>query len=120
MTFEIWFGIPEIRDFWLELNYKVDNHNASKDEVRLYKKLVKAIKLLQTNPRHNGLNSHEIDVLSVRYGRKVWESYLENKKPAAGRIFWVYYPPGAITIIGISPHPDDNKHSYEKITLSAS
>ena len=120
MNFEIWFGIPEIRDFWLELNKKINNHNATKDEVRLYKKLVKAIKLLQTNPRHNSLNSHEIDVLSAKYGRKVWESYLENKKPAAGRIFWVYYPPGAITIIALEQHPNSNKHSYEKITLSAS
>ena len=118
--FEIYFGIPEIRDFWLNLKNKIDTGQATKDEIKLHKKLVKALVLLQSNPKHNSLKSHEIEVLSQRYGRKVWESYLENRKPAAGRIFWVYYPPGAITIIGIEQHPNNNKHSYEKITLSAS
>ena len=119
MTFDIYFGIPEIRDLWLELNEKVDKNEASKDEIRLLKKLKKAIGFLQENPHHNSLNSHEIQILSKRYGMKVWESYLENNKPAAGRLFWIYYPPGSITIIGLEQHPDDNKHSYEKITLSS-
>ena len=120
MTFEIWFGVPEIRDFWIELNEKVKKGTASKEEKNFYKKFVKLIKLLESNPKHNSLNSHEIEILSRKYGRKVWESYLENNKPAAGRVFWVYYPPGGITIIGIEPHPNDTKYSYEKITLSAS
>ena len=120
MMFDIWFGIPEIRDFWLKLNTKISDGTATKGDIKLYKKFKKFIKLLATNPKHNSLNSHVIEILSRRYGRKVWESYLENKRPAAGRVFWVYYPPGSITIIGIEPHPDDTKHSYEKITLSAS
>lgn len=119
MTFDIWFGVPEMRDFWVELNQKVESGRANKDEKILFKKLVKVIILLQNNPRHNSLQSHEIDILSKRYGMKVWESYLENNKPKAGRLFWVYYPPGGITIIGLEPHPEDNKHSYEKITLSS-
>lgn len=118
--FDIWFGVPEMRDYWLNLNERNENGTATKDEAKLFKKLCKAIKLLQNNPRHNSLNTHEIEILSKRYGRKVWQSYLENRKPAAGRIFWVYYPPGAITIVGLEPHPNDSKHSYEKITLSAS
>lgn len=40
---------------------------------------------------------------------KVWQSYLENNTPSAGRVYWVYYPKGSITIIGIEPHPNDNK-----------
>ncbi|WP_231364260.1 hypothetical protein [Treponema socranskii] len=49
-----------------------------------------------------------------------WESYLENNKPAAGRIFWVYDPNKSdITIIGLEPHPNDKKDAYRKITLSA-
>lgn len=119
MTYEIYFGIPEIRDFWLELNEKVDKNDANKDEIRFLKILKKTISLLQENPHHNSLNSHEIKILSRRYGMKVWESYLENNKPAAGRLFWIYYPSGSITIIGLEQHPDDNKHSYEKITLSS-
>ncbi|MGI5123088.1 hypothetical protein H0R97_01305 [Treponema socranskii] len=49
-----------------------------------------------------------------------WELYLENNKPAAGRIFWVYDPNKSdITIIGLEPHPNDKKDAYRKITLSA-
>ena len=119
MTFEIWFGIPEMRDFWIELNQKVASNTATKDEKVLFKKLNKTLGLLAENPKHNSLHSHEIEILSQRYGMKVWESYLKNKKPAAGRLFWIYYPPGAITIVGLEPHPNDNKHSYDKITLSS-
>ena len=118
--FDIYFGIPEIRDLWLNLQSKIDTNTANKDEKKLYKKLSKTVTLLANNPRHTGLHSHQIDQLTKMYGKPVWQSYLENRKPAAGRIYWVYYPPGAITIIGIEPHPNDNKHSYEKITLSAS
>ena len=117
--FLIRFGIPEMYNLWNNLTEKITNNTATKDEIKFYKKLVKTLRLLQNNPRHNSLNSHEIEILSQRYGMKVWESYLENKKPAAGRIFWVYYPNGSITIIGLEPHPNDNKHSYEKITLSS-
>lgn len=117
--FDIYFGIPEIRDFWLKLNNKISDNTAGKDEIKFYKKFIKFIKLLQNNPRHNSLKTHEIQILSKRYGMKVWQSYLENNKPAAGRIFWVYYPTNSITIIGIEPHPNNSKYSYEKITLSS-
>ena len=119
MKFEIRFGISDVSEFWNGLKQRIENNIANKKEIRFYKKLEKVFKLLSDNPKHNSLNSHEIAVLSARYGMKVWESYIENRKPAAGRIYWVYYPPGAITIIGLSPHPNDNKHSYEKITLSS-
>ena len=119
MKLEIRFGAPNMLNVWNELNEKVTNNTANKNEVKLYKKLVKTLKLLSDNPKHNGLNSHEIEILSQKLGIKVWESYLDNHKPAAGRIFWIYYPPGAITIVGLSPHPNDNKHSYEAITLSS-
>ena len=116
--FEIRFGVPQMLNLWNNLTNSIKNNTASKNDIKFHKKLVKVLKLLQTNPRHNSLNSHEIDILSKRVGLKVWESYLENNKPAAGRIFWVYFPPGSITILGIEPHPNDNKHSNEKITLS--
>ena len=113
-------GIPEIEAFWAELEAKVESETASKDEVKLYKKIGKALVLLANDPRHPGLNSHEISSLTARYGQKVWESYLENKTPAAGRIFWTYGPgQGDITIIAIEPHPNDKSNAYKKITLSA-
>ena len=118
--FTIRMGIPEMEAFWAELEAKVETETASKDEVKLYKKIGKALVLLANDPRYPGLNSHEISSLSARYGQKVWESYLENKTPAAGRIFWTYGPgQGDITIVAIEPHPNDKSNAYKKITLSS-
>ncbi|MBR6459551.1 MAG: hypothetical protein IKS49_05250 [Actinomycetaceae bacterium] len=118
--FEIRMGVPEMAEYWRTLKEKIDKGNATKEEASRYKKIGKALVLLSNNPRHPGLNSHEISALTARYGIKVWESYLENNKPAAGRIFWVYGPnQGDITIIGIEPHPNDKSNAYKKITLSA-
>lgn len=75
--------------------------------------------LLSQNPRYLGLQSHEITSLTARYGMKVWESYLENNTPAAGRIFLACGPEqGDITVIGPEPHPNDKANAYKKITLS--
>ena len=118
--YKIRLGVPEMKDFWDNLCQKVKSGDANKDEMKLYKKVGKAMKLLATDPRHPGLESHEISSLSKRYGMKVWESYLENKTPGAGRIFWVYGPNrGDLTIIGLEPHPNDKVKSYDKVTLSA-
>ncbi len=118
--FNIRLGIPEMEEFWDSLKKKVKEKSASKDEVLLYQKLGKTMCLLSINPRHTGLHTHDIEALSKRYGMKVWESYLENNKPAAGRIFWVYAPnQDDITIIGLEPHPNAKKNAYKKITLSA-
>ena len=118
--FTIRMGIPEMEEFWDGLEAKVDSGTASKTEITLYKKIGKALVLLANDPRYPGLNSHEISSLTARYGQKVWESYLENKTPAAGRIFWTYGPgQGDITIVAIEPHPNDKSNAYKKITLSA-
>ena len=107
-------------EFWDNLSQKVRNGSASRDEEKTYKRLGKTFILLSKNPRHPGLKSHNIDALTARYGIKVWESYVENDKPAAGRIFWVYGPSkNSITIIGFEPHPGDKSNAYKKITLSA-
>lgn len=116
----IHMGVPEMEDFWNGLTEKVKAGTASGDEIKLYKKTGKALKLISQNPRHPGLETHEISSLSKRYGMKVWQSYLENNTPGAGRIFWVYGPlRGDITIIGLEPHPNDKSNAYAKITLSA-
>ena len=71
------------------------------------------MKFISENPRHPGLQTHEIEALTKRYGRKVWQSYLENNTPAAGRVFWVYGPAdNEITIIGLEPHPNDKGNAY--------
>ena len=63
-----------------------------RDEAKLAKKFFKTLDLLSENPRHNSLESHEIDVLTRRVGFKVFQSYLENRTPGAGRLFWAYGP----------------------------
>ena len=120
IEYKIHMGIPEMKALWDNLRSKVETETATKTEEKLYKQLGKAMYLLSQNPRHPSLKSHEISALTARFGMKVWESYLENNTPAAGRIFWAYGPEhGDITILGIEPHPNDAKsNAYKKITLS--
>ena len=120
MQYEIHLGIPEMDELWQNLNRKHADGSANKKEEKLRRQMGKAMWLLSQDPRHPGLRSHEIPPLSARYGTKVWESYLENDTPGAGRIFWVYGPDqGQITVIGLEPHPDNKSNAYKKVTLSA-
>jgi hypothetical protein len=70
------------------------------------KKVRKALGLLETNPRHPGLETHHFESLRGPGGEKVFEAYVENRTPRAWRIFWYYGPqPGMIRILNITPHP---------------
>ena len=113
-------GVPEMEDHWNDLSSRATTNRLNKDEKKCFKKLVKTLSFLSANPRHPGLGSHEITDLSRRYGLKVWQSYLENNTPSAGRLFWVYGPDQEeITVIGIEPHPEDKKRgAYDRIPLS--
>lgn len=119
-AYAIRMGVPEMEDHWNDISSRSDKNQLNAEEKRYFKKLVKTFGYLSANPRHPGLESHEIDDLSRRYGLRVWQSYLENKTPSAGRIFWVYGPDrGEITVIGIEPHPEDKKRgAYDRIPLS--
>lgn len=114
------FGIPEVNKYITDLINRKKSKKLTKDEDIFLKKFKKILGFLQENPKHPSLKSHEIKPLSTRYGMRVWQSYLENRKPAAGRIFWVYGPSKKdITIIGIEPHPEDAKKAgYKKVNLS--
>jgi hypothetical protein len=120
MSYAIRMGVPEVEDYWNDLSDRASTNRLNEDEKRHFKKLVKTLSNLSANPRHPGLESHEIADLSRRYGLRVWQSYLENKTPAAGRLFWVYGPGrGDITVIGLEPHPEDSKRgAYDRIPLS--
>ncbi|MGL1891641.1 MAG: hypothetical protein OCD02_08440 [Spirochaetaceae bacterium] len=120
MNYKIRMGIPEMEQYWNNLLDQKRNQTLNKNDEKLFNKLIKTFNFLSSNPRHPGLVSHEIEPLSKRYGLKVWQSYLENNKPSAGRIFWVYGPNKLdITIIGIEPHPEDKKNGgYKKVKLS--
>lgn len=70
------------------------------------KKLRKALALLESDPRHPGLNSHRYAHYDSLYGERIWESYVENRTPGAYRVFWHYGPdPNEITIVAITPYP---------------
>jgi len=114
-------GVPEMDALWSELKAKVEAGDLTKDDAQLYKKWGKAMGYLAADPRHPGLQSHEIEALSRRFGMKVWQSYLENNTPGAGRFFWVYGPGRQeIIIIGLEPHPEDKKKDgYAKVRLSS-
>ena len=93
-----------------ELGEKAIAEELNREEKDLYRKIRKALQHLETNPRYPGLNSHEIDVLSEKYGVRIWESYLENKKSGARRMFWIYGPETKeITIVGIEKHPEPGR-----------
>jgi len=120
MAFNIRMGIPEMEAFWNDLSKRKLNGHLDVNEEKFFKKLVKVLGFLQENPRHNSLASHEIDDMTRRYGMKIFQSYLENKTPSAGRIFWAYGPDaGDITVLAIEPHPEDQKRgAYLRVKLS--
>ncbi|MHB8335905.1 MAG: hypothetical protein ACYDEE_00610 [Ignavibacteriaceae bacterium] len=120
MKYRIRSGEPEVKELWNNLSSKFEKDLLKGDEKKKFKKLGKALTYLSSNPKHNSLSTHEIKPLSIKFGKKVWQSYLENKTPAAGRIFWVYGPGKEdITVIGIEPHPEDSKRGgYETVKLS--
>ena len=87
------------------------------NELAKLKKVRRALRHLEENPRHPGLHSHLYESFPVDRGVKVWDSYVENKTPGAWRIFWQYGPEDpegsdeldsgvpVITVLAISPHP---------------
>jgi len=65
-----------------------------------------ALGRLQLDPLFPALRSHEYVSLSGRNGEVVWDSYVENRTAASGRIFWHYGPgPESITVVLITPLP---------------
>lgn len=120
MPFEIRMGLPEMAMVWQDLSTRKLRGELDKAEEKFFKKLVKALGHLQENSRHNSLASHEIEDLTRKYGMKIFQSYLENHTPAAGRLFWAYGPDkGDITVLAVEPHPEDQKHgAYQRIKLS--
>ena len=120
MAFKIRMGQPEMEALWLDVSSRSLQGKLDKDEQRFFKRLVKTLGYLSADPKHNSLASHEIDDLTRKYGVKIFQSYLENNTPGAGRLFWAYGPDkGDITVLAIEPHPEDKKRgSYERIKLS--
>ena len=113
-------GVPEMEAVWNDLSARKQAGQLDKAEEKFFKKWGKALGYLSMNPNHNSLASHEIDELTRKYGVKIFQSYLENKTPAAGRMFWTYGPDkGDITVLSVEPHPEDAKRgAYRRVKLA--
>jgi hypothetical protein len=79
----------------------------------LLKQVKKTLGLLEINPAHPGLHTHEFFSLKGADGERVWEAYAQNKTPGAYRVFFHYGPDEqkgsqrvpVLTIVAITPHP---------------
>ncbi len=75
----------------------------------------KTLGYLETNLRAKSLQTREFESLTRRYGKKVFEAYVQQETPGAYRIFWHYGPDeidsngeriAIITIVTIISHPE--------------
>lgn len=74
--------------------------------MKCFKAVSKALKLLQENPRHPSLQTHEFSSFEGPDGEKVFEAYAQQNTPAAYRIFFFYgHRKGEIIIVAVTPHP---------------
>ena len=80
------------------------------------KQVRKTLGYLETNLRAKSLQTHEFESLTRRYGRKVFEAYIQQDTPRAYRVFWHYGDDEIdkngkhipiITVIAITPHPPE-------------
>lgn len=96
MSFQLLF-LPKAKETLLFLE---------KNDQKKYKKVLKTLGILSSNPRHQSLNTHKYHGLSSPNNEEIFEAYVENKTPSAYRIFWFYGPEQKyITILAITPHP---------------
>jgi hypothetical protein len=71
-----------------------------------YKKIRKTLGMIEINLRHPSLQTHKYNSITGPNGEAVFEAYVENKTPAAFRVFWYYGPDKQeLTILTITPHP---------------
>ncbi len=59
-------GIPEVKTLWDDLTNREMVGLLDSTELNFFRKLAKALLLIEENPRHNSLQSHEIEPLSRR------------------------------------------------------
>jgi hypothetical protein len=107
----------EAGDFYRELKARAEKsldsrtqkgrQKSSKAE-GLFKQVHKTLQLLQSDPKHPGLQTHQYRSLEHPYDPqgKVFEAYAQHRTPGAYRVFWCYGPgKGELTILAITPHP---------------
>jgi len=107
LSFELFYQ-PIAQSTLEDLRGKAKKSASGSRQYGLYKQIHKTLQLLQTNPRHPGLNTHAYSSLENPFNpkEKVFEAYAQNNTPGAYRVFWCFGPQKQqITIIAITPHP---------------
>lgn len=92
----------------IQTKRKKQQKNKSSKQEGLFNQVKKTLQHLKNNPKHPGLHTHPYSSLQHPWdaSQKVFEAYVQNKTPAAYRVFWCYGPKkGEITIISITAHP---------------
>jgi len=90
----------------LSTEAKATIERLAKQESKKHKKILKTLGLIEVNLKHPSLRTHKFSSLEGPNREEVFEAYVENKTPAAFRVFWFYGPnPEEITVIAITPHP---------------
>ena len=97
-------------EFKLKFTVEADKNLTELEKSPSQKTVCKAVKkclgYMETNLRRPSLETHEFKSLSGPNGEKVFESYAQQKTPAAYRIFWYYGSNRReLTIVSITPHP---------------
>jgi len=91
---------------------RLENDPASRG---VLKQIKKTLAYLETDLHARSLQTHEYKSLTRRYGRKVFEAYVQQSTPSAYHVFWHYGDDETdengnrtpvITIIAVTPHPD--------------
>ena len=86
---------------------------AAPSQAALLTQVRKTLSVLEMDPQHPGLQTHEFLSLTGVNGEKIFEAYAQNNTPGAVRIFWHYGPDEiiarerapVITIVAITRHP---------------
>ena len=74
--------------------------------VKVWRAVRKTLALMEANLHHPSLQTHKYRSLEGPNGEEVFEAYVQQKTPAAFRVFWCYGPlKKQITIVAITPHP---------------
>ena len=96
--FELWFTPMAVEQL-----AEIERNPALKKRLKAVRK---TLGLMEVNLKHPSLNTHKFQSLLGPRGEQVFESYAENKTPAAFRVFWSYGPgKKVITILSITAHP---------------
>lgn len=106
MNFELLYQ-PTAQKTLEDLREKAKQSAPGSRQFGLYKQIHKTLQLLQANPKHPSLQTHEFSMENpFNPKEKVFEAYAQNNTPGAYRVFWCYGPEKRqITIIAITPHP---------------